>query len=113
MAWHLNQNLSTATLPNVSNQISKSALEPGDILNDASEHVVIFKSWADTAHTRINYYSFGSTPVKLRTNVSMTVGTIDSHPVGDYLARRLQGGLYRTVLTGDVMAKWPVGGQLD
>jgi tRNA pseudouridine13 synthase len=28
----------------------------------------------------------------------------------DYLARRMNDGLLRTVLAGDVMAKWPVGG---
>jgi tRNA pseudouridine13 synthase len=28
----------------------------------------------------------------------------------DYLGRRLTDGLLRTVLTGDVMAKWPAGG---
>jgi tRNA pseudouridine13 synthase len=28
----------------------------------------------------------------------------------DYLAARLRDGLYRTVLEGDVMAKWPFGG---
>jgi tRNA pseudouridine13 synthase len=28
----------------------------------------------------------------------------------DYLARRIADGLFRTVLSGDVMAKWPFGG---
>src|SRR6185436_6445464 len=28
----------------------------------------------------------------------------------DYLARRMNDGLLRTVLAGDVMAKWPAGG---
>ena len=28
----------------------------------------------------------------------------------DYLGRRLADGLFRTVLAGDVMAKWPAGG---
>jgi tRNA pseudouridine13 synthase len=28
----------------------------------------------------------------------------------DYLARRMADGLFRTVLAGDVMAKWPAGG---
>jgi VCBS repeat protein len=88
MSWHLNANPSTESIPDYGPQISKSDLKPGDVLNDFSDHVVIFKSWANKAHTRINYYSFGSTPVKIRTNVALNTGTIDSHPASNYKAIR-------------------------
>lgn len=62
MAWHLSSSLSTVTLPNVSHRIGKSDLRPGDILlkggpgsAGASGHVVIFRGWANSAHT--SYYA--------------------------------------------------------
>ncbi|GAA2744706.1 hypothetical protein GCM10009868_23370 [Terrabacter aerolatus] len=58
MAWHLSSSLSTVTLPGVSHRISKSDLRPGDVLlkggpgsAGASGHVVLFRGWADSAHT--------------------------------------------------------------
>src|SRR5206468_1840991 len=38
------------------------------------------------------------------------LSAVQSLLFNDYLARRLADGLYRTVLAGDVMAKWPAGG---
>ena len=59
---------------------------PGDALLDVKRHVVIFKSWkSDRKH--FTYYSFGSTPVKMRT-ASISSGTIDSHPASEYIAVR-------------------------
>ncbi|WP_170153751.1 FG-GAP-like repeat-containing protein [Actinoplanes italicus] len=86
MAWHLNADPSTRTLHNYSNQISKSDLQPGDILNIAAKHVVLFKSWK-TDRRHFTYYTFGSTPVKIRT-ASIDSGTIDSHRATSYVARR-------------------------
>ncbi len=86
MAWHLNADPSTRTLPQFSNQISKANLQPGDILNIASTHVVLFKSWK-TDRRHFSYYSFGSTPVKIRT-AAIDAGTIDSHRATSYVARR-------------------------
>ncbi|GGN82387.1 hypothetical protein GCM10010112_59760 [Actinoplanes lobatus] len=88
MAWHLNANPSTEGIPNYAPSISKADLKPGDVLNSYSEHVLLFKSWANKEHTRINYYTFGSTPVKMRTNVPLYSGNIDSHPASNYVARR-------------------------
>jgi tRNA pseudouridine13 synthase len=38
------------------------------------------------------------------------LSAVQSLLFNDYLARRLADGLYRAVLAGDVMAKWPAGG---
>jgi tRNA pseudouridine13 synthase len=38
------------------------------------------------------------------------LSAVQSLLFNDYLARRMRDGLYRTVLEGDVMAKWPLGG---
>jgi peptidoglycan hydrolase-like protein with peptidoglycan-binding domain len=62
MAWHLSSSLSTVTLPNVSHRITKGELRAGDILlkggpgsAGASGHVVLFRGWANSAHT--SYYA--------------------------------------------------------
>jgi tRNA pseudouridine13 synthase len=38
------------------------------------------------------------------------LSAVQSLLFNDYLSRRLKDGLFRTVLEGDVMAKWPLGG---
>ena len=38
------------------------------------------------------------------------LSSVQSLLFNDYLGRRLAGGLFRRVLPGDVMTKWPVGG---
>jgi tRNA pseudouridine13 synthase len=40
----------------------------------------------------------------------LALSAAQSHLFNDYLARRMADGLLRTVLAGDVMAKWPAGG---
>jgi tRNA pseudouridine13 synthase len=40
----------------------------------------------------------------------LALSAVQSALFNDYLARRVADGLLRTVLAGDVMAKWPVGG---
>ncbi len=61
MAWHLTDSRNTATLLGVSTQISWDALQPGDALDKtggnypwSAEHVRLFVSWADAAHTQLN-----------------------------------------------------------
>lgn len=89
MAWHTSANhWYTGSLGQISSNISKANLKPGDILNYPEAHTVIFKSWANRDHTRINYYSFGSTPVKLRTGVPLYSGEIDGRGAGNYIAMR-------------------------
>lgn len=38
------------------------------------------------------------------------LSAVQSLLFNDYLSRRMKDGFYRTVLAGDVMAKWPLGG---
>ena len=38
------------------------------------------------------------------------LSAVQSLLFNDYLSRRMRDGLFRTVLAGDVMTKWPVGG---
>lgn len=60
MAWALSSSLTTFTLPQVSHQISKSQLAPGDVLLNTSSHVLLFAGWADSAQTR--YWAYEQTP---------------------------------------------------
>ncbi len=54
---------------------------------------------------------FGTQPKRLRPFVyKFALSALQSFLFNDYLSRRMQDGLYRTVLAGEVMAKWPVGG---
>jgi hypothetical protein len=87
MSWHINGDNWTGNLDQISYQISRSDLAPGDVLNDAAEHVILFDSWAPD-HEHFSYYSFGSTPVKHITNADINQATFDSHPNSAYVARR-------------------------
>lgn len=87
MAWHTKGNYWTGNLSKISTQISRKSLKPGDILNYSVAHVLIFAKWDNTAHTRFTYYSFGSTPVKMR-HAGINDRTFDGHPNGKYVARR-------------------------
>ncbi|MFI5916900.1 hypothetical protein ACIA8L_56265, partial [Dactylosporangium sp. NPDC051541] len=88
MAWHANSDNTTFNMANISTAISRSDLRPGDILNDEQHHVILFKRWDDSSHTTFDYYSFGSTPVKLKTNISISASSFDGHPNSEYVARR-------------------------
>lgn len=53
----------------------------------------------------------GSTPRRIRPFLfRLALSAVQSLLFNDYLTRRLRDGLFRTVLPGDVMAKWPMGG---
>jgi len=57
MSWGLNKpGLTTFTLGTVSHPITKDDLQPGDILLDRSEHVVLFGGWTDSAKTHYVAY---------------------------------------------------------
>jgi hypothetical protein len=67
MAWSLGSSYVTWTLPNVAHLITKDQLLPGDALLDnlsptAYQHVLLFRGWADSAHT--SYYAYEMTPPK-------------------------------------------------
>jgi tRNA pseudouridine13 synthase len=53
----------------------------------------------------------GTQPKRLRPFVyRFALSAVQSFLFNDYLGRRMLDGLYRTVLSGDVMGKWPFGG---
>lgn len=56
MAWELSSSLTTQTLPTVSHPISKDDLQPGDVLLDRAEHVVLFGGWTSGAKTQYTAY---------------------------------------------------------
>ncbi|MFJ1702814.1 FG-GAP-like repeat-containing protein [Kitasatospora sp. NPDC088346] len=109
MAWHLGASPNTQGLPGYSYEISRADLKAGDILNSYNDHVILFDQWDDAAHTKFSYYSFGSTPVKHVTGISINAATFDSHPNGDYKALRYNkvvddspvGSLSRVDFNGD------------
>ncbi|MFE7135533.1 FG-GAP-like repeat-containing protein [Streptomyces sp. NPDC057638] len=88
MAWHLGTSATTQTLPGYSHEIARRDLKPGDILNSFYDHVILFDKWEDAARTTFSYYSFGSTPVKHVTGVSINASHFDGRPNGDYKALR-------------------------
>lgn len=90
MAWHLTSSLNTTAIGDSSDtyEISRSQLKAGDVLNSYYDHVILFDKWDDAAQTKFSYYSFGSTPVKHITGMSINASTIDGHPNGDYKALR-------------------------
>ncbi|MEU4779217.1 tachylectin-related carbohydrate-binding protein, partial [Micromonospora sp. NPDC023633] len=90
MAWHLSTSAWTGNIGQVSTQISKSDLQPGDALNSPTEHVILFKRWINQSTGTFEYYAFGSTPVKIATETLTggSDGLIDSHPASDYIALR-------------------------
>ncbi len=62
LAWNLDSiGLTTMTLPNVSTQINKADMRPGDILNDAGSHTKMFVSWANDAHTSFRIWEMANT----------------------------------------------------
>jgi tRNA pseudouridine13 synthase len=53
----------------------------------------------------------GKAPRRIRPFLfRFALSAVQSLLFNDYLARRMRDGLYRSVLLGDVLAKWPVGG---
>ncbi|MFB6807079.1 hypothetical protein ACFCWL_10165, partial [Streptomyces sp. NPDC056387] len=90
MAWHLTSSLNTVGIGDSADtrEIPRSELKAGDVLNSYYDHVILFDKWDDAAHTKFSYYSFGSTPVKHVTGMSINASTIDGHPNGDYKALR-------------------------
>jgi tRNA pseudouridine13 synthase len=53
----------------------------------------------------------GKAPKRIRPFLfRFALSAVQSLLFNDYLSRRMRDNLFRTVLTGDVMAKWPVGG---
>jgi tRNA pseudouridine13 synthase len=53
----------------------------------------------------------GKAPRRIRPFLfRFALSAVQSLLFNDYLARRLKDGLFRTVISGDAMTKWPIGG---
>jgi len=60
MAWGTSKpGYTTFTMPQISHEIAKDDLQPGDVLLCTSEHVVLFGGWSDAAHSQ--YLAFEET----------------------------------------------------
>ncbi|MFJ4779293.1 hypothetical protein [Streptomyces sp. NPDC088762] len=57
MAWHATQSYVTQTLPNISSEIGKSSMLPGDALNYSEAHVILFGGWNDKSAGTFTYYA--------------------------------------------------------
>src|SRR2546430_5665871 len=86
MAWHLNADPNTNGLLDYATEIPRSELKAGDILDSVQDHTFLFWQWG-ADHVHFTYYSFGSTPVKIRT-ASINDALLDGHPNADYRAYR-------------------------
>lgn len=86
MAWQLGTSATTWTIPNYSYQIDKSELQPGDVLLNIDEHVLLFAGWADDAQSQ--YWAYEQTPPQ-------TIYHVVQYPYwpgyGTYLPYRLNG----------------------
>ncbi|WP_229813571.1 FG-GAP-like repeat-containing protein, partial [Lentzea flava] len=86
MTWHLTDSLGSATLPNVSHNISRNDLKAGDMMVYPGTHVFLFHRWLD-GNGNFEYYTFGATPVRhLRANINNA--SLDNHPNSAYRAMR-------------------------
>ncbi len=62
LALHADRSYSTRTIDEISVTITKEELRPGDYLNSADHHVVLFLGWANAEHTR--YHAREASSVK-------------------------------------------------
>ncbi|MFF4579457.1 hypothetical protein ACFY15_13765, partial [Streptomyces sp. NPDC001373] len=110
MAWQLPSSRTTYSLPDVSTQISKWDLRPGDILN-SNDHVVLFAGWRDKSAGTFNYYqeSSRSRPTNYNTDGNLYGATLSSHPTSSYSALRYKNITDDAAGTGDL----PVAGNWD
>ncbi|MDH6109629.1 hypothetical protein P3T36_000400 [Kitasatospora sp. MAP12-15] len=89
MAWHLNDSLVTQTLPDVSTQISSSALAPGDALDYTADHVILFGNWIDQSAGTFNFYAENN-PSELTNEYqgSLNASSLDGWPTSYYTPYR-------------------------
>jgi len=55
-SWGLSHGYTTQTLPEISHQITKEKLKPGDIMLYREEHVVLFGGWCDKSNTTFHAF---------------------------------------------------------
>jgi hypothetical protein len=71
--WRLGRSYSTRQLPGLCEPIAPEDLKPGDILNLAGHHVLLFAGWSGPGHQVIVAYESGSPPTwkALRHNIRL------------------------------------------
>ncbi|MBC3843155.1 hypothetical protein GXW82_32025 [Streptacidiphilus sp. 4-A2] len=92
MAWNLPYSRTTWTLPEVATQISKSALQPGDILDYVQEHVLLFAGWDNQSAGTFYYYAEDNPSVPTQEYIGNingdSNGNISGWSAGNYTAYR-------------------------
>ncbi len=98
MAWQLPESRNTWSLRDVSTQISRSELQPGDILNDTNTHVVLFAGWKDRSAQTFYFYSESGRRVPTQRYVgNFNASMLSGHPTSTYRAYR-----YKKIVDGSV-----------
>ncbi|MGK4580143.1 Ig-like domain-containing protein [Kitasatospora sp. HPMI-4] len=113
MAWHLsasganNWGETTYTLPNFATQLgSYDDLQPGDMIDNITTHVVLFKSWTDSSHTVANVMEEAHTGTQARNSTR----TRDELSSGGFKPFRYNNAV-NSVAAPSVSVNQPVGDQ--
>ncbi|MFG1652628.1 hypothetical protein ACGFIE_22125 [Micromonospora sp. NPDC049275] len=121
MAWHLGADPNTDGLLDYTVPIARSALRPGDLLDDTTNsesprypyHAILFGGWEDSAQTKFWYYSFGSTPIDRVDHASFSNSTLSGHPTSEYQARRYNKIIDTPAPTGHSTGDYDGDGSTD
>ncbi|MER6392847.1 FG-GAP-like repeat-containing protein [Streptomyces sp. NPDC001523] len=106
MAWQLPESRNTWSLREVSTQISRSELKPGDALNNIDTHVILFAGWKDQAAGTFYFYSESGRSVPTQRYVGdFNARMLSGHPTSGYKAYR-----YNKIVDGSVTPE-PGGNQ--
>ncbi|HEY3317572.1 MAG TPA: hypothetical protein VGK50_04020 [Coriobacteriia bacterium] len=89
-AWGLDQSYVTWTLPDVSKQIGRDDMLPGDIILNTARHVIVFGGWANSARTAYVGYEEAGAPGRAVKRVIPF--PYDSPTAPDYKPYRYTGG---------------------
>ncbi|GAA0354586.1 FG-GAP-like repeat-containing protein [Streptomyces blastmyceticus] len=101
MAWQLGDSHNTWSLNDVSTEIKRSELQPGDILNNTDSHVVIFAGWIDRSAQTFYYYSESGRHVPTQRYVgNFNESMLSGHPTSGYRAYK-----YEKIVDGPVTAE--------
>ncbi|SEQ10176.1 hypothetical protein SAMN04487983_100367 [Streptomyces sp. yr375] len=103
MAWHADQSYTTWTLPNVSTEVSKSSLLPGDALNYSEEHVILFGNWIDKSAGTFKYFAEQNSTVVTNTYT----GNLNSSSLAGWPTSVYKGLRYDKTTSGqDGIGMW-------
>ncbi len=96
MAWHLNADPNTDSLPGSATRIAIKDLQPGDLLDNIGDgHAVLFEKWVDSAHTKLWYFAETHPGASMEHERGSLSSTVAGWPAGHYTAyqyKKIQGG---------------------